>query len=488
MYKDDVANLMSILGSHVATINLLPMTQTVKSITLAENDRAELAGELRSKIAKHRVLLEELKDKVEVTFEQQSEIASTLERQNDSLANIQASGQSISQSMQCQEVVLTDVQSLALTTDRNTSSILSSATDILNLITTTLSTVQAIATQLVKAFELCAKFTTEMRAAMGELLQRFWSLQAALTRIERALPIQVRLPILQFTDVFGDSMALPYQLCQNWLTFKELLRAMYINRQGWSRINAGQYLLMRHCGGRMITKNAWKNMVKEGDHLSMYIALDDLVATEGHCPYPSCQASLIDSERRHGGTVCSNCGRWAFSTPRISSTQQQDPVPILEFEYIDPTNLGDTEKDTNIEDIEMYRQIYVQTIQDSSENPGSSDSQSRSKRKSSQGDAGSKSLIVGGRDSDADQQPRTSEEREQQPDLAGKFEVEGQETADMIPPDARWTKISRQLVNPKALEAGNEPFEVGDDCVIVLRVLTRDEVQRYADVTQKIRG
>lgn len=59
---------------------------------------------------------------------------------------------------------------------------------------------------------------------------------------------------------------------------------------------------------------------------------------------------------------------------------------------------------------------------------------------------------------------------------------------DGIPPDARWTKINRRLVNPEALEMGKERYEARDDFVIVLRVLTKEEVQAYADLTQKIRG
>ncbi|KAG0650094.1 hypothetical protein D0Z07_2919 [Hyphodiscus hymeniophilus] len=58
---------------------------------------------------------------------------------------------------------------------------------------------------------------------------------------------------------------------------------------------------------------------------------------------------------------------------------------------------------------------------------------------------------------------------------------------DGVPPDARWTKISRKLVNPAALEAGKERFEEREDFVIVLRVLSRDEVQGYAEVTERIR-
>lgn len=57
-----------------------------------------------------------------------------------------------------------------------------------------------------------------------------------------------------------------------------------------------------------------------------------------------------------------------------------------------------------------------------------------------------------------------------------------------VPPGARWTKISRKLVNPEALERGKERYEARDEFVIVLRVLSRDEVQDYAEATEKIRG
>lgn len=57
-----------------------------------------------------------------------------------------------------------------------------------------------------------------------------------------------------------------------------------------------------------------------------------------------------------------------------------------------------------------------------------------------------------------------------------------------IPPNARWTKINRELVNPEALEEGNERFEERVDYVIVLRVLTKEEIQEYARRTQAIRG
>jgi rubredoxin len=57
-----------------------------------------------------------------------------------------------------------------------------------------------------------------------------------------------------------------------------------------------------------------------------------------------------------------------------------------------------------------------------------------------------------------------------------------------IPPGARWTKIDRRLVNPEALEEAKERFEERMDCVIVLRVLTKQEIQKLADRTAEIRA
>ena len=56
-----------------------------------------------------------------------------------------------------------------------------------------------------------------------------------------------------------------------------------------------------------------------------------------------------------------------------------------------------------------------------------------------------------------------------------------------IPSGARWTKIDRRLVNPQALDEAEERYEERPDCVIVLRVLTKDEIQMLANRTSEIR-
>ncbi|KAI9672650.1 MAG: hypothetical protein M1831_000085 [Alyxoria varia] len=55
------------------------------------------------------------------------------------------------------------------------------------------------------------------------------------------------------------------------------------------------------------------------------------------------------------------------------------------------------------------------------------------------------------------------------------------------PPGARWTKILRKYVNPEALNEAQERFEERQDHVIVLRVLNKADVQKYADRTKEIR-
>ena len=53
---------------------------------------------------------------------------------------------------------------------------------------------------------------------------------------------------------------------------------------------------------------------------------------------------------------------------------------------------------------------------------------------------------------------------------------------------ARCTCIHRRIVSPEALKEAEERFEKRRDCVIVLRVLTRDEILRLADRTVELRA
>ena len=62
-----------------------------------------------------------------------------------------------------------------------------------------------------------------------------------------------------------------------------------------------------------------------------------------------------------------------------------------------------------------------------------------------------------------------------------------QVTESGIPSGAQWTKIDRKLVKPAALEEAGERFEERLDHLIVLRPLSKDEIQKLADRTKEMR-
>jgi len=228
------------------------MTQTVGSIFAAKNDRERLACRLESKILAHRRLLEGVQEQVEQSIRLQVETNSHLQTHSVILESLEHDADQTKSQLQEQQVLIEDVQAMLSKTREETPSILDAATNTLTIATSGVMNLRLIDQQHSKMFELCTKFTTEMRAAMTELTRMFFGLQAILRRLELTLPMRIGLPILQFTDALGETMALPYQLCQQWSTFKELLGVIFINKPGQARVEIGQYMIMNAGGGRLL--------------------------------------------------------------------------------------------------------------------------------------------------------------------------------------------------------------------------------------------
>lgn len=85
-------------------------------------------------------------------------------------------------------------------------------------------------------------------------------------------------------------------------------------------------------------------------------------------------------------------------------------------------------------------------------------------------------------------QPKPQFPEEPNPVREGVAPHKDDKTKGNVPPGARWTKINRKLVNPEALTIGKERFEVRDDFVIVLRVLSKEEIEAYTAATAQLRG
>ena len=84
-------------------------------------------------------------------------------------------------------------------------------------------------------------------------------------------------------------------------------------------------------------------------------------------------------------------------------------------------------------------------------------------------------------------QPKQQFPEEPNPIREGVAPHKDDKTKASAPAGAKWTKISRKMVNPEALMIGKERFEVRDDFVIVLRVLNKEEIQAYAAATATLR-
>jgi hypothetical protein len=120
-----------------------------------------------------------------------------------------------------QQALIQEVQSMVSNTREQTTSILTTATDIIVLATSGVIKLRLITRQLSRMLERCTRFTTYIRAAMAELSQLFYSLHTILRRIENYLPRRVYLPIFQFTNTLGKTIPLPYQLFNSELLLKD---------------------------------------------------------------------------------------------------------------------------------------------------------------------------------------------------------------------------------------------------------------------------
>lgn len=313
-YKDEVKALRTKLGSHVATISLLLMTQAVSSITTAEHDRTEATCGLQEKILAYRRLLKNVQTGVESSLSHQVETKSQLERQEETLGTLDRKADRTIQQLHDEHDLIQEVMSMASTTEKHTRSVISITTDTLSQATQGLLTLRDLAMQLFDLVAAITKFTVEMQESIALLMRQFARIFSILHTLQGSLATRICPPIVQFTDALGETLALPYQMCLQWKTFRLILNAIFDGRPGKSRVERGDFLIMHAAGGRRLLEDSWNHAIRDGDHLQMSIVLDDFLAEQDFCPFPSCKASLLNAEASNGGRTCPQCSRWVLLT------------------------------------------------------------------------------------------------------------------------------------------------------------------------------
>lgn len=235
---------------------------------------------------------------------------------------------------------LDEIQGITHGTHAQSNSVLLSVTQILQIVTTGLMRLRDINNELCRLIRICTTFTEEMRATMSKIMDLFRNLQTILQRIDRNLPARPYLPTLQLTTALGETIALPYQLCQQWPTFKELVRLVFKGKPGASRVEMERYLIMNTRGGRMLDESSWRHAVREDDHLSMSIVIGEVLTRPTICPFPACEALIEGVKLERGGFTCRECNQWSKCKPLQQSMLFASAYQIRDIINSMPSNNG----------------------------------------------------------------------------------------------------------------------------------------------------
>jgi len=351
MYKDDVEQLRLALASHMSTINLLLMTQAVASITIAEDDRERLASGLESRILAQRRLLKQINGHAMASVVQLKETRTELEDQSYLLKDLGGKADETCGRLIEQEQQIGHIRAATDHIRHRSNSILATVTEVLTLVTAGLMHLRDITQQLHKMIQVCVTFTEEMRTTMAKLVQLFTALQPVLQRIDNNLATRLYLPTVQFTTALGEKMALPFQLCQQWTTFTELVKVIFLDKPGQFRVDMGSFII-QNAHGRILDKESWQHAVQQDDHLSMSLVLDNLTSNDDICPFTACGGTLGDVETESGGQTCRKCARWT----------KWFPIGEADCDMISVTRLSCSDSQQCVEakaDLELYHRVHV---------------------------------------------------------------------------------------------------------------------------------
>ncbi|KAI9692927.1 MAG: hypothetical protein M1822_004922 [Bathelium mastoideum] len=329
---------------------------------------------------------------------------------------------------------------------------------------------------------------------------------------------------VKFQDAHGRVLPIQVAWIDTWNHFETMLKWKFSTVPGLGKIERGEYILSDSFGKR---------------------DLDQTKPIQSRCPKCDCEVLESSDLDNH----CEVCGLW-YSRFKVSATARgSDDDPSLDFEYLsiaEPSLYGPSPKrriTTNVDIVSDFSRVRIVELEDQQHEGDIKSANDMLNRQ----DANDEEDVESGEHDkqqvteetevqsvqeqvpkDADTQESTTTypkvhrdhlsedtlhyynlpyEYDSVPSLLQKKrqrtteQESGMTTSPpdlredvlklpsfkAIPPNARWTKIDRRLVNPECLEEANEKFEERVDCVIVLRVLTRDEIQRYADRTKEIR-
>ncbi|EUC45948.1 hypothetical protein COCMIDRAFT_25927 [Bipolaris oryzae ATCC 44560] len=220
----------------------------------------------------------------------------------------------------------------------------------------------SVLNDLRKLLHLFSKYSKEILEAISQNTRMLLDIAGHMKRLARAIesvPLHLSVDIIRLDDALGESWGLPFQACQTWESFTDILKVVVYGNQrpGLEYILRGQFqLTLAKTGLSVGQSNPWVSIIRPGAHIKQAMVVPGLPVSKDTCPYPSCTGTLF-SQADEVGKICSTCSR-------LSSSALLHSLPLKLYAEVPflPTMLESTESQSSI-------QTRVQKIDSSSIGP-----------------------------------------------------------------------------------------------------------------------
>ncbi|EIM80581.1 uncharacterized protein STEHIDRAFT_115473 [Stereum hirsutum FP-91666 SS1] len=176
-------------------------------------------------------------------------------------------------------------------------------------------------------------------------------------------------PIL-LTDMLGQSLSLPIELCASSEKLDGLLKLYFKDRVGRGFVDRGEYELTivgNDSTPTPINPMEWRRAVHPGSNVGMNAVIRRKVQTTGSCYCPSCKRTMDEvAPQRKGGQNCPSCGIWlTISQSEGNSTIDGEATrPLHAQSSIRPSFSSEppeasTHFDKEDDDMRFIRRIHI---------------------------------------------------------------------------------------------------------------------------------
>ncbi|KAH7556630.1 hypothetical protein BM1_06064 [Bipolaris maydis] len=140
----------------------------------------------------------------------------------------------------------------------------------------------SVLNDLRKLLHVFSKYSKDMLEAISQNTRMLLDIASHMKGIARAIesiPLHLSVDIIRLDDALGESWGLPFQACQTWNSFTDILKVVVYGNQrpGLDYIVRGQFQLTFAKTGRSIGQpHRWDSTIRPGAHIKQAMVISDL--------------------------------------------------------------------------------------------------------------------------------------------------------------------------------------------------------------------